>query len=77
MLMLALVLLGDADAGKKLKFSHVYETSEIYHTWALWAAEEIENGLKDAMRLTCFLPLLCERKPISIRGWFLVLSTSF
>jgi len=26
---------------QKLKFAHVYETSEPYHTWALWAAGEI------------------------------------
>src|SRR5262245_53334935 len=28
-------------AQQKLKFAHVYETSEPYHTWALWAAGEI------------------------------------
>jgi len=28
-------------AQEKLKFAHVYETSEPYHTWALWAAGEI------------------------------------
>jgi tripartite ATP-independent transporter DctP family solute receptor len=30
-----------AGAQQKLKFAHVYETSEPYHTWALWAAGEI------------------------------------
>ena len=30
-----------ADAQTKLKFAHVYETSEPYHTQALWAAGEI------------------------------------
>ena len=30
-----------AFAQQKLKFAHVYETSEPYHKWALWAAEEI------------------------------------
>ena len=29
-------------AQQKLKFAHVYETSEPYHTWALWAAGESE-----------------------------------
>jgi len=28
-------------AQQKLKFAHVYETSEPYHKWALWAAEEL------------------------------------
>jgi tripartite ATP-independent transporter DctP family solute receptor len=27
----------------KLKFAHVYETSEAYHKWALWAADEIKR----------------------------------
>src|SRR5258706_2570995 len=30
-----------APAQQKLKFAHVYETSEPYHTAALWAAGEI------------------------------------
>ncbi len=32
---------GPAAAQTKLKFAHVYETSEAYHKWALWAADEI------------------------------------
>ncbi len=31
----------NAFAQQKLKFAHVYETSEPYHKWALWAAGEI------------------------------------
>ena len=30
-------------AQTKLKFAHVYETSEPYHTWAMWAADEIKK----------------------------------
>jgi tripartite ATP-independent transporter DctP family solute receptor len=30
-------------AAKKLKWAHVYETSETFHKWALWAAAEIEK----------------------------------
>ncbi len=30
-------------AAEKLKWAHVYETSEPYHTWALWAADEIKK----------------------------------
>ena len=38
--LLAALPLGAA-AQQKLKFAHVYETSEPYHTWAVWAAGEI------------------------------------
>lgn len=30
-------------AAETLNFAHVYETSEPYHEWALWAADEIEE----------------------------------
>ena len=26
-----------------LKWAHVYETSEPYHTWSVWAGEQIEK----------------------------------
>ena len=32
---------GPAGAQTKLKFAHVYEVNEPYHTWAVWAAGEI------------------------------------
>lgn len=35
-------LAGTAHA-ETLNFAHVYETSEPYHEWALWAADEIEE----------------------------------
>jgi tripartite ATP-independent transporter DctP family solute receptor len=38
-----LALAGTAGAQTKLKFAHVYETSEPYHKWALWAADEIKK----------------------------------
>ena len=37
-------------AQTKLKWAHVYETSEPYHTWSVWAADEIKkrtNGKYD------------------------------
>jgi tripartite ATP-independent transporter DctP family solute receptor len=34
------LMVGSAAAQTALKWAHVYETSEPYHTWALWAAEE-------------------------------------
>ncbi|GHA97556.1 sialic acid TRAP transporter substrate-binding protein SiaP [Modicisalibacter luteus] len=42
-----LLLAGVSAAGlasaDTLRFAHVYETSEPYHKWALWAADEIEK----------------------------------
>src|SRR3569623_2510894 len=34
---------GPASAQTKLKWAHVYDSSEAYHTQALWAAEEIKK----------------------------------
>jgi tripartite ATP-independent transporter DctP family solute receptor len=39
----ALVLAGPAAAQTKLKWAHVYETSEPYHKWSVWAADEIKK----------------------------------
>ena len=39
----ALVAGGPAVAQQKLKWAHVYETSEPYHKWSVWAAQEIEK----------------------------------
>ncbi|MEO7055553.1 MAG: sialic acid TRAP transporter substrate-binding protein SiaP [Caldimonas sp.] len=41
---------GLAQAQTKLKWAHVYETSEPFHKWSLWAADEIKkrsNGRYD------------------------------
>ena len=46
----ALVMAGPAAAQQKLKWAHVYETSEPYHTESVWAAAEIKkrtNGKYD------------------------------
>src|SRR5690554_702732 len=34
---------GMAMAQESLRFAHVYETSEPFHKWAEWAAEQIEE----------------------------------
>jgi tripartite ATP-independent transporter DctP family solute receptor len=41
LVMVALAVSTGALAQQKLKFAHVYETSEPYHTYAVWAAGEI------------------------------------
>ncbi|SFN06599.1 sialic acid TRAP transporter substrate-binding protein SiaP [Variovorax sp. OV329] len=46
----ALGTLGSAQAQTKLKWAHVYETSEPFHKYSVWAAEEIKkrtNGRYD------------------------------
>ncbi|MEO8303546.1 MAG: sialic acid TRAP transporter substrate-binding protein SiaP [Betaproteobacteria bacterium] len=39
----AMVIGGPAAAQQKLKWAHVYETSEPYHIQSVWAAEEIKK----------------------------------
>ena len=36
-------MVGNASAQTKLKWAHVYETSEPYHTQSVWAAAEIKK----------------------------------
>jgi len=55
MALAALALPGTADAAaQKLKFAHVYETSEAYHTAALWAAEEIKKRTNGRYEMDVF-----------------------
>ena len=42
-LLLAGVSVATMASAETLRFAHVYETSEPYHKWALWAADEIEK----------------------------------
>ncbi len=39
----AIAVTGTANAAEKLKWAHVYETSQPYHKWALWAADEVKK----------------------------------
>ena len=43
-----------AMAQTKLKFAHVYETSEAYHTAALWAADEIKKRTSGRYEIEVF-----------------------
>jgi tripartite ATP-independent transporter DctP family solute receptor len=36
-------MLGTAQAQTKLKWAHVYEVSEPYHKWSVWAGDEIKK----------------------------------
>ena len=42
-LSIAAVAVGPAAAQTELKWAHVYESNEAYHTWAVWAAEEFKK----------------------------------
>ena len=41
-------------AQTKLKFAHVYETSEPYHKWALWAAGELKTRTSGRYEMEVF-----------------------
>src|SRR5207302_8970307 len=53
-LVLALAAPSAALSQQKLKFAHVYETSEPYHTWALWAAGEIAKCTRNRYTIDVF-----------------------
>ena len=50
----ALVAAGPAAAQTKLKWAHVYETSEPYHKWSVWAADEIKKRTNGRYEITVF-----------------------
>ena len=41
-------------AQQKLKWAHVYEASEPYHTESVWAAEEIKKRSNDKFAIEIF-----------------------
>ena len=41
-------------AQTKLKWAHVYETSEPYHKWSVWAAAEIEKRTNGRYHIDVF-----------------------
>src|SRR6476646_11546951 len=45
---------GAALAQTKLKWAHVYETSEPYHKWSVWAAGEIEKRTSGRYHIDVF-----------------------
>ena len=50
----AAVIAGPASAQTKLKWAHVYEISEPYHTQALWAADEIKKRTNGKYEIQVF-----------------------
>lgn len=51
---MSLLALGSAHAQTKLKWAHVYETGEPYHTAALWAAGEIAKRTNNRYTVEVF-----------------------
>ena len=45
---------GIAHAQTKLKWAHVYETSEPYHKWSVWAGEEFKKRTNGKFEITVF-----------------------
>jgi tripartite ATP-independent transporter DctP family solute receptor len=45
---------GTAVAQTKLKWAHVYETSEPYHKWSVWAADEIKKRTNGKYDITVY-----------------------
>ena len=43
-----------AQAQQKLKWAHVYETSEPYHTQSVWAADEIKKRTNGKYEIQVF-----------------------
>jgi tripartite ATP-independent transporter DctP family solute receptor len=50
----ALVVAVPAAAQTKLKWAHVYETSEPYHKWSVWAADEIKKRTNGRYEIAVF-----------------------
>jgi tripartite ATP-independent transporter DctP family solute receptor len=48
------IMAGPAGAQTKLKWAHVYEVAEPYHTQALWAAEEIKKRTSGRYEIAVF-----------------------
>jgi len=51
---IAVAIAGPASAQTKLKWAHVYEISEPYHTQALWAADEIKKRTNGKYEIQVF-----------------------
>jgi TRAP-type C4-dicarboxylate transport system substrate-binding protein len=64
----ALAATGSAFAQTKLKWAHVYETSEPYHTESVWAAEEIKKRTNGRYEIQVFPASSWARRPTSTRA---------
>ena len=51
---LAMAVAPNATAGVELRWAHVYETSEPYHRWAVWASEQLAQRSRGKFLLHVF-----------------------
>ena len=66
----ALIGGGPALAQQKLKWAHVYETSEPYHTESVWAAAEIKKRTNGKFDVEVFpASHRSARRRTSTRAW--------
>ena len=56
-----------AFAQTKLKWAHVYETTEPFHTESVWAAEEIKSAPMENLKSRCFPPRHLAKRRISTK----------
>ena len=59
---------GVASAQTKLKWAHVYETTEPYHKESVWAAEEIKKRTNGKFDIQVFPASRSARRPTSTRA---------
>jgi tripartite ATP-independent transporter DctP family solute receptor len=52
--LLAALPMGAAHAQTKLKWAHVYETSEPYHKWSVWAGDEFKKRTNGKYEIQVF-----------------------
>jgi TRAP-type C4-dicarboxylate transport system substrate-binding protein len=55
-------------AQTKLKWAHVYETSEPYHKWSVWAGDEFKKRTNGKYEIQVFPPPAWARKATSTRA---------
>ena len=64
----AMVTVQPADAQTRLRFAHVYEVNEPYHTEAVWAAEEIAKRTNNRWRIEVFPASALGNEPAQVFG---------
>ena len=65
---IAAAIAGPASAQTKLKWAHVYEVAEPYHTEALWAAEEIKKRTNGSYEIEVFPGVPARQREPDQRG---------
>ncbi|WP_379651500.1 sialic acid TRAP transporter substrate-binding protein SiaP [Teichococcus aestuarii] len=59
---------GTAEAQQRLRWAHVYETGEAYHTEALWAAQQIKERTQNRWNIEVFAASALGNEPTINQG---------